>query len=217
MVDILKQVVICALITGALWVATTVLLHLIAYGHVVGIRLAFRVRRALVRMPAGAIFHSREGCLILTAYNPAEDKEKSLPLAVVGRPSLLRWGSGAAKSKAALRRRATGEMVWRAALFALVTVPVFAAAVWLTFTASLLWAYVVLFLIAHQILLFVIGRVFIMKYWSVAWVIGYLFLHRVQLWHPSPPVAAAVYFGLTLVSMAVLAWAVKDEKPSLAA
>lgn len=43
--------------------------------------------------------------------------------------------------------------------------------------------------------------------------------HRLSLPPPRAVVApvAAVYFGLTLISMAALGWAMKDEKPSLAA
>ncbi|MFI1360629.1 hypothetical protein ACH4TV_44720 [Streptomyces sp. NPDC020898] len=213
MMHILELIVICALVSCAVWAAATALLFLIGFGHLRVIRIVLRVRRGLAHMPAGVVFHSSDGALVLTAYNAAEDREKSVPVAMFGRPSLLRWTSGAARSKAALRRRTTIEVVWRSALFTLVTVPVFAVAGWLAITVDPLWTYAVLFLVAHQVLLGVTNRMFFIKYAGVTYLTGYLLLDRVGVaWHPSPSVAAAVYFGFVMVSMLAMGWVAKSEQ-----
>ncbi|MET9847926.1 hypothetical protein [Streptomyces ossamyceticus] len=103
--------------------------------------------------------------------------------------------------------------MWRSVLFTLVTVPVFAVAGWLAITVDPLWTYVVLFLVAHQVLLTVINRLFFVKYAGVTYLTGYLVLHRVGVsWHPSPSVAAAVYFGFVMVSMLAVGWVAKSEQ-----
>jgi len=214
MLSILKHIAISALISCAVWVAVTVLLALLAFGHLQVIRIVLRVRKALARMPAGVVFHSRDKVLVLTVYNAAEDTEKNVLVGIFGWPSLLHWNSGVARSKATLRRKATAEVAWRAALFALVTVPVFCVAGWLAATANPLWIYVLLFLVAHQILLTVIaGQVYIIKYAGLTYLTFYLFLHRTGLWwQPSPSLGAGLYFGFNMLSMAAVGWAAKSQR-----
>ncbi|NNN33275.1 hypothetical protein HLK59_23525 [Streptomyces sp. S3(2020)] len=214
MLNILKHLAISALISCVVWVAVTVLLALLAFGHLQIIRIVLRVRRGLARMPPGVVFHSRDNVLVLTAYNAAQDAEKNVPVGVFGWPSQLHWSSGAARSKATLRRKATAEAVWRAALFVLVTVPTFGMAGWLAATANPLWIYVVLFLVAHQILLTVLaGQVYIIKYAGLTYLTTYLFLHRTGLWwHPSPSLAAGLYFGFNMLSMAAVGWVGKSAR-----
>ncbi|WP_354402460.1 hypothetical protein [Streptomyces sp. PvR018] len=210
--DLLKQFLVSTLIAGALWVAVTVLLHLMGWGSVSMVRLVHRVRRETGKLPPGSVFHCRDGWVHLTAYNPATDQEVSLPFARFGRPSLLAWQRGAGKSKAAFRRRTTLELFWRSAVLLLVSVPVVAVCTWLALSENWLWVYVLLSLVAHQITTAMTGRVLYLQYFALSSVTGYLFLQRAGMWHPSPTVAASLFFAWVLLSFGIAVFAFRDER-----
>ncbi|RSS56042.1 hypothetical protein [Streptomyces sp. WAC06614] len=187
-------------------------MFLLAHGHVVRIRAVLKVRRVVGRLPAGAVFHCRDGRVVMTAYDPRTDEERSVRLLHVAHPTLLRRRRGVAKSRTALRGRLAAEAAWRTGLPLLVTVPSFVAVGWLTAYRDPLWAYVLGCLAAHQFMPAAIGgRVFLITFWSVTALTGYLFLNRAQLWHPPPGVAAALYSGSWILSMIIVAVLVRRQ------
>ncbi|MFF2524232.1 hypothetical protein [Streptomyces liangshanensis] len=207
----IKHLLAAALITAALWAGSTAVLLLIGLGHVRTVRALIAVRRGLPRLPAGAVFHSRAGEVVMTWYNGARDTDESLLLVRFSPPTLLRWRSGRGKSKAALARRVNAELAWRAALVPLVTLPVFATTIWLALTDSWLWIYATLYLVAHYALRAVSNRIFFFKFGFLSGVTAYLFLDRAHLWHPSPTVAASLFFAMSVSAMALVAVAERTE------
>ncbi|MCB5180554.1 hypothetical protein [Streptomyces antimicrobicus] len=197
------------LLALVVWLVVQLLLFLLAHGHVTRIRTVLRARRKLALLPAGAVFHCRDGRVVMTVYDPRTDEERSAPVLHFSHPTLLRWRGGAARSRPALRGRLTAEAAWRTGLLLVVTVPLFVVVGWLTVRRDPLWAYALACLVAHQIMLTALGgRLFLVKFWAVTALTGYLFLDRAQLWHPSPGVAAALYSGswmFSMIGIAVLA------------
>ncbi|WP_406387275.1 hypothetical protein [Streptomyces sp. NBC_00887] len=205
--EILKHLLIAILITAALWAVSTTLLFLIGFGHVKVIRALISIRRTIPRLPAGAVFHSRDGQVTMTWYNGAQDTDENLLFARFSKPTLLTWKSGRGKSRAAVGRRVTAELTWRTALLALVTVPLFVATVWLAVNESWLWVYATLFLVAHYALRMVTNQIFFLRFGVVSYVTANLFLERARLWHPSPTIAASLLFGVVMSAMAFLVMA----------
>ncbi|MGN9819566.1 hypothetical protein ACTMUQ_29975 [Streptomyces sp. SD11] len=199
--DLLKHLLIAMMITAALWVVSTALLMLVGYGHVKLIRTVVTLRRVLSRIPPGAVFHCRQGQVVMAWYNGAKDTDETLQFARFSSPTLLKWKSGRGKSKAALGRRLAGELVWRTALLTLVTVPLLLASVWLAFNESWLWIYATLFLVIHQVIVGMCGRIVFFRFWVVGSVTTYLFVDRIGVWHPSPTVAASLLFGGLVFAM----------------
>ncbi|MFJ5548438.1 hypothetical protein [Streptomyces sp. NPDC093225] len=203
MFEFLRQLVSAGVLVTAGWLAGVVLLFLIAQGHVVVIGMLARTYLYLAMLPEGAVFHSRNGRLAAIAYDPETDEDRTHELIRVGRLSFLSWRSGRARPAAFVRRRFALETAWRAGILLFVTVPVFGVVAWLTYAVDPLWAYVLVFLAAHQVLTgFVPGGGFYVKPWLVHLSIAYVFLDGADLWHPSLAVAAPVYCGFVLLGMA---------------
>ncbi|WP_030208005.1 hypothetical protein [Streptomyces sp. NRRL S-87] len=203
MFEYLRQWLSAGVLVSAGWLAGAVLLFLIAQGHVVVIGMLARTYLYLYVLPEGAVFRSWNGCLAARAYDPETDEDKTYELIRVGRLSFLRWRSGRARSAASVRRRFALEAAWRAGILLFVTVPVFGVVAWLTYAVDPLWAYVLVFLVAHQVLTgFVPGGGFYLRPWLVHLFVVYVFLDGADLWHPSLAVAAPVYCGFVLLGMA---------------
>lgn len=213
--DLVKQWLAVALIAGAVWVAATLMMFAMGYGHIRMIRTVLRIRRSLALVPAGTVFHWRSGEIIATAYNATTDEDVSLPFARVTWPTLMKWKPGRAKSTARFRRRIAGELAWRTALLLLVTVPLFAACAWLTLTSDLMWGYVLLGLVGHQTVTALSGQIFFYKFWPLSAVTTYFFLHRVGWWHPSPQIAAPLFCAFTLLSMVMAILISRSERGEL--
>ncbi|MFI8287601.1 hypothetical protein ACIGBL_00515 [Streptomyces sp. NPDC085614] len=216
--DLIKEWLSVALIAGAGWVAVTLVMLAMGYGHLRQIRAVLRMRRSLAVVPAGSVFHWDEGGVVATLYDAGTDEDVSMPFARVTWPTLMRWKPGRAKSKARVRRRIAAELAWRTALLLLVTVPLFTACVWLTLTSDLLWGYALLVLVGHQTLTAVSGQIFFYKFWPLSVVTTYFFLHRVDWWHPSLQVAAPLFCAFTLLSMVgvslVSRWERRERLPA---
>ncbi|MFJ3781678.1 hypothetical protein [Streptomyces sp. NPDC090093] len=215
--DLIKQWVVVFLLTGVGWAVTTLVLFAMGFGHLRTIRTLLRVRRLLAPLPAGTVFHWRSGDVVVTAYDPVADEEVSLFFARVPWPTLLKWKPGTGKSKDRMRGRIDAEIAWRTALLLLVTVPAFAVCAWLTATADPMWGYALVFLVAHQTLTALSGRIFFLKFWAVAMVTTYFCLDRVNLWHPSPQVAAPMFCGFVLLSILVVGLIDRSERKDEAA
>ncbi|MEV7617110.1 hypothetical protein [Streptomyces sp. NPDC089799] len=204
MFDHLRQLLHLALLSAGLWLGVAALMALMAYGHPSSIRRFLAVRRMLPGLPAPVVFESARGWLLATALDAGTGEEETARLIHTGRLSLLGRGMRGPVDAMVLRRRLAAEVAWRVALLALVTLPALAAAVWLTYTVSPVWGWVVALLAGYQWMMVGTGGEPVLPAFRfvVPLLTAYLFAGRVDWWHPSPAVTAALCSTYTLVGMA---------------
>jgi hypothetical protein len=104
------------------------------------------------------------------------------------------------------------EISCRLAALVLFTVPGFTACLWLAFTSNWLWAYAFVFLVAQHVIFAATGMFYFLKLVIYSGLTGYVFLHRLNWWHPSLEVSVSIVFGWTLIGVIGLAVLTRDER-----
>lgn len=202
----IENVALSVLLSIAFFLGVNLILLLAARGGARALWLTFRIRRSLRNAPPETMLECHGRSVSVLRYDRATDQESSVAVYTAPYVSPLAWSTGPRTVKS-LRGRADIELAFTAALLLLLTIPLFAAGLWLAFSESWMWLFAVAIFLTVQIVQTKMNQYVVLKYGAFSSTIPIVLLHRYHLYPLNVTIALGAIF--VIVSIASMPWIYK--------